>query len=320
MSGPTSRARSPIPIPKFAYVERIETPLTTKTPLALLNTYRQLRKLEGRTNGVDGYGRLVKFDLTGCPEIDPGGLLLLMYHGKELKNRGWGTYLGGLGGTVKQVLLNLDHYLAPKEARASFDAPPGDFLLRGIDSKGSMVAELMEWARSVQQATQASDERVALWQMQIAEVTTNGFQHGPRLKPMDGDLLINGKAYAEKGEVQLAAIDFGSGIPRVIETIGRPAKCEGDGDLIAYACEKGVTSKCVPQNQGAGLDSLIQTVRSSGGGLLMLSNNGLLYTTEREKQVRNLKSPKKYGAQVLNGTLTIINLRIRSDDRVRQGY
>ncbi|MEZ4297742.1 MAG: hypothetical protein R3B70_22485 [Polyangiaceae bacterium] len=262
----------------------------------------------------------MKFDLTGCPEIDPGGLLLLMYHGLELKKRGWGTYLGGLGGTVKQVLLNLDHYLAPKDARASFDAPPGDFLLRGIDGKESMVAELMAWARTVQQATQASDERVALWQMQIAEVTTNGFQHGPRLGPMSGDLLINGKSYTERGEVQLAAIDFGAGIPRVIEIIGRPAKCVGDGDLIAYACEKGVTSRCVPQNQGAGLDSLIQTVRSSGGRLLMLSNNGLLYTAADEQQVRNLKPRKKYGDQVLNGTLTVINLRIRSDDRACQGH
>lgn len=296
----------------------VRGPLLTRTPEELLRTDGRLRRLYSMTKGDFGAARNVKFDLSECPEIDPGALLLLLYHGRQLKDKGWVTYVSsGEFGASKDVVTNLDHWVASKEQRQAIPRAPGAYLLREIADRNAMVSELTEWSASVQAATSATAERCGLWQMQIGEVTANAFQHGGSLGRALKSILVNGKAYPATGTVQLAALDFGSGIPRVIERVTRPVVCRGDGDLIAHACKRGVTSRCVPQNQGAGLDSLVRTVRATGGGIMILSNNGMVHVMPgRPQYVRNLRVPTGNRKQVLDGTLTIINLRVEGGANV----
>lgn len=245
-------------------------------------------------------------DVTKSPRMDPGGLLLLKHTGVQLARLGWEAYVRGEGDVMMMLSENLEHFMRPKAERA---APQrvGDYLLRGITSRDDMVGELEEWAKSVRTGTTAKDEHVALWQMQICEVTTNSFQH---CKAARTNILIAGRAYSSAGVVQLAALDLGIGIARVIEKSSTPIKKGfGDGDLLAHACKKGITSHCVPENQGAGLDSLVNTVKKNEGGRLqILSNRGLFHVNTVREHSRNLAP--KYGAG-FDGTLTVVTLGIR---------
>src|SRR5262249_49274174 len=154
----------------------------------------------------------VKYGMTECPTIDPGGVLLLACASHELgamKCNGW---YEGEGKVLKAVASNLQHYLMPKDLRKTVCRQEGEYLLRGVSRADEMVKELDEWAESVKEAAKAPESQVALWQMQIAEVTTNGFQHGRvKTKLYPHEALVAGAADPEKGIVQLAALDFGIG-------------------------------------------------------------------------------------------------------------
>jgi len=185
----------------------------------------------------------------------------------------------------------------------------GLYLLRDIGDPTKMVGELEEWAKSVKSNTGATEEMVGLWQMQIAEVTTNSFQRGVRYSRAQEAKASNiaGKAFGSS--VQLAALDYGSTIPRVIqETAKRDGIRLRDGDLIRHACKLGVTSRSVKQNQGAGLHSLVNTVKDCQGSLIILSRNGLVHVCGNRQYRRTLKPIRK--EPVLAVTLTIVKLRI----------
>ncbi|MCI0420804.1 MAG: DUF5050 domain-containing protein, partial [Acidobacteria bacterium] len=192
----------------------------------------------------------------------------------------------------------------------------GEYLLRRVGSREVLVSELEEWAETVKEGAEPPEDQVALWQMQISEVATNGFQHGIGTEPPEnedrGSILVAGRAYPDTKVVQLAALDFGATIPRVIQHVAAQLgrRRRRDSDLISFACKKGVTSRSVPQNQGAGLHSLVETVKQNkGGSLLILSGNGLCCFSDNGENKKTL-SPMVSNHAVLEGTLTIINLKI----------
>ncbi len=293
--------------PKFRIAGDCNFPLATDTPARLLKTARFFRDLVRRAKNEGGTGNILT-SLTECERVDPGGILLLKHAAMELQAMGWLHYIQGfaLGDTVYSVVKeNLSHYLLPATQRKNMPQKEGDYLLRGIKSRGDMVEELGEWASSVQKGTGAEPREVSIWETQIGEVTTNSFQHG---KAGTGHILIAGQANKKTGVVQLAALDLGIGIPKLIRDVVRPPGIDGDGDLIAHAFRKGVTSQCEPANQGAGLTSLARSVQQNKrGDLSVLSNNGFYRVTKMRKHAKNLDPPK--GAEyVLRGTLTVINL------------
>jgi hypothetical protein len=255
----------------------------------------------------------VVYDISSCPQIDPGGVVLLMYAARllGLADRK-AMYTGGDGEATKELELHLAHYFARKRGEDSGQQAKGVYWLRDLKDRESMVDELNAWTKSVQEGTHATDEQVAVWQMQLSEVITNAFQHGPMHTP-DNTIppsIVAGKA--DGSSVQLAALDYGSTIPRVI---GKTAEAHGlhasDAGLIRFACQRGITSKSVPQNQGSGLWSLTETVKQNQGTLLILSRNGLVHVCGEKTIEKNISQMHpQQSIPMLNGTLTVINLKI----------
>lgn len=290
-------------------VERCVGPLETNTPASLLAAHRKIHRLcEKVTAGAKVHA--AELDLRECTNIDSGAMLLLMHSGMVLAQAKVQLSVRGPSLAFETVNLHLQHLRATKTERASIPAPVDDYLLRGVWHRDEMVGEIEAWADGLRKAAHADPAEVALWQVELAEVTTNSFQHGPRLlrghaTPL---ILVAGKANALVGEVQIAALDFGSGIPRVIES-ALPQKVTSmhDGQKIAYACERGVTSRCDRLNQGAGLASLVDTVKKNRGRLQILSFNGLAHVSNGRVHSRSLASGTM---PWLRGTLTIINLKL----------
>ncbi len=217
-------------------------------------------------------------------------------------------------GAVRAYLIeNLDHFWEPRPER---DAQPSDeFLLRRIVNREEMVQDISQYADGLREASYSSEREVAIWETQVGELTTNGFQHGPALdKDQDSrDKLMNmvaGKAYEEERRVVMGVLDLGAGIPRVIEQVTPQEICaRGDGRLIAHALKRGVTSRTVSENQGAGLFGIVQAVKENDGRLLILSGNGLAYVKDRRISSRKLNGTQD--RPILKGTLAVIVLRFQ---------
>jgi anti-sigma regulatory factor (Ser/Thr protein kinase) len=279
------------------------------TPDSLLASEGILRKLVQRAVIREHQGHGI-FMLDNCPAMDAGTILLLMYAGFQLSRIGWKASVSGKGEAMDLVVRHLEHYLRDRKNRSSVARIEGDYLLREIDSRDGMVREIGGWAESVQRETNASKREVALWKTQISEVTTNGFQHGIGSSPPLHPMLIAGRASNDGKMVQLAALDFGKSIPSTIDTVANKQSVpNGHGDRISFACKKGVTSRTLPVNQGAGLFKLVETVKKNGGTLLILSGNGLVHVSNGRCYRRNLKAPSST-TPILQGTLTVVNLRI----------
>ena len=247
--------------------------------------------------------------------MDPGGLLLTMYAFSQIWRQEKFSLWYRSGGAVRTYLIeNLDHFW---ESRGERDTAHSDeFLLREIRSRPEMVHDLSQYAEGLKETLNISDREVAIWETQVGELTTNGFQHGGALGPPDDEpsAIINmvaGKAYGDRKRVEMGVLDFGFGIPRVIEQVAPEAiRQKGDGQLIAYALRRGVTSKSVIENQGAGLHGIVHAVKENGGRLLLLAGNGLVCVRNNRISSRRLDKQAD-GEPVLNGTLAIIILHLQ---------
>jgi hypothetical protein len=286
-------------------------PLLTTEPDLVLSTHDSLQRLLRKAKRAPNQGAHVAYDLSKCTDIDPGAVLLMMYAGQKLAENGWGAYATGESAAMRKLSKNLEHLRLLPENRATFVRDAGEYPLRSVDNRNTMVRELEEWALTVRQGTQAKPEDVAIWGMQISEVVTNGFQHGPtNLGHELPAILLAGGVNDAANRVQLAALDFGSGIPRVIEGfVSEAVRLKGDGALIREACKKGVTSHCSRQNQGYGLPHLIESVKQNGGTLQIFSHRGFVHVTANGRTyARNYESSDRR----LDGTLTIVSLRVEN--------
>ena len=180
---------------------------------------------------LDTPAKSILYDLSNCSRIDPGTVLLFFYAIALSAKAGRSVHISGQGEPIAELFEHFRHYHSREVGKRSASTPKGMYTLRGIHEKTEMLNELQDWAESVREGTEASPEQVALWQMQIAEVTTNAFQHGPVHKPELGPpSVVAGKA--DGLCVQLAALDFGSTIPRVIRDVAKQNKVpENDGVL-----------------------------------------------------------------------------------------
>ncbi len=283
--------------------------VSTSTPTAMRATLAPLRDILGKLPQLKAGQSSVLLDVSTVAEIDPGGVLLFMYLRERFTEKGVQAYLRGPEAQQHLILKHLNHYLRPRNERTP--ASEGDYLTRGIKLPGDMVTEVNEWLDTLRRYSTASEKDVALWEMQMSEVTTNGFQHGPTKSPrLVEEIWVAGKASGKR--IQLAALDRGASIPAVIEPL---AKARGlvfhDGGLISFACRDGVTSQCVPQNQGAGLPSLLRTLLGvPGGTLLILSRDGLYYARRKKGRMHHVMQDLRgggYSGSVLGGTLVIIS-------------
>jgi len=280
-----------------------DRPLTTQSPKDLLRAYRHLSKPLRRAAETNTLGK-VYYDVSNCPRMDSGALLLLSYSAYALKRLGWEAYVRGHGAPYEMVVENIQHMHQTPELRKTTTTTTGEFLCRKVPKHEQMVVELQEWAGTV--GAQADAAEVALWQMQISEITTNSFQHGQLVEP---HILVAGRAHRQQKIVQLAALDFGRGIPKSVAHVAKQAGIPaGDGNYIRHACCRGVTSRTVPQNQGAGLNSLVETVKERQGALIIFSGNRVFHVTKGRRYRRNFSAS---GSQaMIAGTLIVLNLKL----------
>lgn len=289
-----------------------EFPLVTGDPDGLLRTHVHFQRALACALKAGDSGD-VKFNLSDCDRIDVGALLLLLYAACRIRDQGWTPWISASkaskGKAFEIVAENLDHLRMPRDLRSQFNKRAGAFLLRAIRSRKEMVGELLEWALSVKEGTEATDEEVAHWQQQISEVTTNGFQHA--LSDADEHpIYVAGQASPGTAFVELSAIDLGRGIPTTLRrAMGEELKGMQDGDVVSYACKKGVTARSDRTNQGLGLFDLVEQVKQNKGSLQILSGNGLARVENGRKSRRNLL-PVIENHPVLSGTLTNLRLRI----------
>ena len=308
------KQRSKPKVPEFKHVETIEGDLRSDDPDTLLRTHRKLQRAVGKIQNNVSNGEVL-LDLSQCEEIDPGGLLLMMYAIAQIWRRGNLSLWYRSRGAVRTYLVeNLGYFW---EARSDRETEPSDeFLLRQIESREEMVQDLVQYADGLRQASYGSDREVAIWETQVGELTTNGFQHGSALEdnPKTSPpvmTMVAGKAYEEKRRVEMGVLDFGAGIPRVIEQVAPEISVNGDGRLIAHALKQGVTSRTVPENQGAGLPGVVNAVKENDGRLMLLSGNGLACVKDRRISSRKLNGIG--GEPRLDGTLAIIILPLHKE-------
>jgi hypothetical protein len=290
-------------------------PLLTATPDDVLRTHDSLQRLVRKAKSAPPGGGEVAYDLSQCSEIDPGAVLLMMYAGAMLGAAGWSAFATGDSPAMRKLGKNLRHLRLSPEDRKTLQIDVGEYPLRTVAERTTMVAELEDWANTVRQGTGAKPEEVATWSMQISEVITNGFQHGATNleRPFPEMLLIGG---SDGARVQLAALDRGAGIPRVIEKyVASAVANKGDGALIKEACRPGVTSRCSPQNQGYGLPHLVDSVKRNGGTLQIFSQRGFVRVMNSRLTSRNFNR----SARRLDGTLTIISLNVSTRAGVGDG-
>lgn len=79
--------------------------------------------------------------------------------------------------------------------------------------------------------------------------------------------------YPRVSRVNITVSDFGRGIPN---SIRNQFGAMSDQDAILYASQRGVTTKGHPNNQGEGLDLLIENVARNGGCVSIYSFSGAL--------------------------------------------
>lgn len=297
---------------RISLFERCNHRLTTDSPESSVATYESFASLVSRAilrdTGED-VGDAI-FSLSDCETIDPGALLLMMGAGSVLAQHGWQPKVTGEGEIFALVVRHLNHFL--QNSSLPVDAEDTEnYLLREIASPDSMVTELGKWSELVQRGTSASPMDVASWEYQIGEVAANGFQHGLQNQGLFGGMegvWIAGKSATD--EVQLAALSHGRSIPTTIARVADQHRIPQDeGRRIELACQKGVTSRSVPENQGAGLWNLSEAVKQNGGKMLILSGSGMLFAEGGTQKTQTL--PQKIPTlPVLAGTLTVVNLKI----------
>ena len=287
--------------------------MRSNDPDTLLHTHHKLQNAVSKIENSVSSGAVL-LDLSKCEEIDPGGLLLVMYAFVQIWRRENLSLWYRSDDEVNTYLVeNLQNYWDERSKRTS--EPSDEFLLRQIKSREEMVQDLVQYADGLREASYGSDREVAIWETQVGELTTNGFQHGAALEDNPEECqpvttMVAGKAYAES-RVEMGVLDFGAGIPRIIERVAQGISTDADGKLIVHALKKGVTSRTVPENQGAGLPGVVSAVKENDGCLMLLSGNGLAYVKDRRTNSRKLNGTA--AEPILNGTLAIITLPLHKE-------
>lgn len=300
-------------VPDYKHIEPVHGNLLSEDPDTLLNTHLKLQSAVARISSKVSEGSVL-LDLSNCEKMDTGGLLLTMHAFTQIWRMTKLTLWFRSSGTVHAYLIeNLDHFWESRYDRAEESSE--EFLLRQINDREEMVEDITQYANGLRKASYSSVREVAIWETQVGELTTNGFQHGMSLSDCEDSSepilnMVAGKAYSEKSKVEMGVLDFGVGIPRVIEQVAPDeVRIKGDGRLISYALKRGVTSHTVSENQGSGLHGIVSAVKENDGQLLILSGNGLVCVNRGRISSRNLALGRN--CSTLNGTLALIVLNLQ---------
>lgn len=86
--------------------------------------------------------------------------------------------------------------------------------------------------------------------------------------------------FPKLNKISISISDFGIGIPTSLRKIN-PNK--DDAELLAIACQEGVSTKSTPRNRGAGLTNIITSLTNSGIGTIHIQSNYGIIEIENKK-------------------------------------
>jgi hypothetical protein len=116
--------------------------------------------------------------------------------------------------------------------------------------------------------------------------------------------FVHAQYYPNIDQLHITLSDFGRGIP---STIVQKFGAMDDGQAILCASTLGVTAKNNPNNQGVGLDYLIENVTGNGGQVSIYSFSGVLICSRNA--AGQVIREARLGDGVYPGTLVNIMLR-----------
>jgi anti-sigma regulatory factor (Ser/Thr protein kinase) len=293
----------------FTYYRRAPARMSCSTPDDLLRTYGCLRALLSSVRRRPARAdKKALLDLTECHEIDAVAILLSVYLDRILHDIGWELwYLGKPGSAVWSKLGR--HLQSARESKRHRPVVQkgavGELLTREVSDQELMVVAVEQWVSDVRDASGASEEHAARWEVCVGEVMANAFQHGCARGTPAHSNLVTGEMDGRK-HIQLAGLDFGAGVPAIVRAAVTDPEMT-HGELILEALRDGVTSRTSRSNQGRGLAYLAQAACEGGGTLQVLSLNGLASASGTRKRFRNL-APGPDGTPALQGTLVVLRL------------
>lgn len=136
------------------------------------------------------------------------------------------------------------------------------------------------------------------------EITHNGLLHG------EGEFGVSacGQFYPQMGYFEIAFSDLGHGIPRLVRDFRAVPVSACDADCIAWAVEKGHSTRPFTESAGLGLHLLRQFLSINGGVFQLISGDGYFGQVGPDQPtITTLRNP-------IQGTL--VNIRVVFDNKL----
>lgn len=136
------------------------------------------------------------------------------------------------------------------------------------------------------------------------EIIHNGLVHG------EGEFGVSvcGQFYPQMGYFEVAFSDLGHGIPKLVRDFEAVAPSASDSDCIAWAVEKGHSTRPFTESAGLGLHLLREFLSINGGVFQLISGDGYFgQVGPNQPTITTLRNP-------IQGTL--VNIRVVFDDKL----
>lgn len=142
----------------------------------------------------------------------------------------------------------------------------------------------------------------------IVELYNNAFEHGRA-----SGFFTCGQKFPNKGEVQIAFLDFGDSIPGTVKGL-RENQRLSDHESIIWALQAGNTSK-PGFSRGLGFDVLMDLVSGAGSHLEIYSREGTVRATNRNPVAKTLGF--KFPGTLIQVTISTAGVKQMLADRPR---
>jgi len=136
------------------------------------------------------------------------------------------------------------------------------------------------------------------------EIIHNGLVHGQG----EFGVSVCGQFYPQMGYFEIAFSDLGYGIPKLVRDFKAVPRSASDSECIAWAVEKGHSTRPFTQSAGLGLHLLREFLRINGGVFQLISGDGYFgQVGPNQPTITTLRNP-------VQGTL--VNIRVVFDDKL----
>ena len=136
------------------------------------------------------------------------------------------------------------------------------------------------------------------------EIIHNGLVHG------EGEFGVSvcGQFYPQMGYFEVAFSDLGHGIPKLVHDFGAVPPSSCDADCVAWAVEKGHSTRPFSESAGLGLYLLREFLSINGGAFQLVSGDGYFgQVGPTDSTIITLRNP-------IQGTL--VNIRVVFNDHL----